>query len=282
MKNNVKLIIPFSSKSDETLINPNVFQINTPEGQLDFLMSELFIKEFKDKNIVLLSFSNESYNDKKLFADTLSQMLNASNIAHKKLVLSNISALRNAMVTNKENIIVPITSNQVALSQVLPMINMLPSDKVKVSVFGFSEWQSYQSISKDLFVVNTYFTSPFYVDFQNREVRSYLKNFRRFYHAEPMNNQPQYGMIGYDLAMYFSTAISKYGHDFDIAIDSVKCNTLQSSFHFKRISETGGFYNSCIFMTNHNDINGLSAVNGATMERFPAVVKNEDIKIKKK
>lgn len=281
MKNNVKLINPFSSKADETLVNPNIFQINTPEEQLNFLMSELFIKEFKDKNIVLLSFSNESYNDKKTFADTLSQMLIANKIAYKSLVLSNVSALRNALVSSKENIIVPITTNQVALSQVLPMINMLPTEKTKVAIFGFTEWQGYQSISKDLFVVNTYFASPFYLDFQEDDVRSYLKNFRRFYHAEPMNTLPQYGMFGYDLAMYFSTAISKYGHDFEISIDSIKCNTLQSDFHFKRISETGGFYNSCVFMTNHNDVTGLSAVNGVTMERYP-IERKEELKIKKK
>ena len=88
-------------------------------------------------------------------------------------------------------------------------------------------------------------------------------------------------MFGYDLAMYFSTAISKYGHDFEISIDSIKCNTLQSDFHFKRISETGGFYNSCVFMTNHNDVTGLSAVNGVTMERYP-IERKEELKIKKK
>lgn len=281
LKNNIKLVIPFSSKSEETMVNPNIFQINTPQKQLDFLMSELFIKEFKEKNIVLLSFPNEDYNDKKLFADTLSQMLTASNIGHKKVVLNNISSIKNALVTNKENIVVPITTNQVALSQVLPMINMLHTDKVNVSIFGFTEWQNYQSISKDLFVLNTYFTSQFFIDFQSDKVKNYLKNFRRYYQAEPMNSHTQYGMIGYDLAMYFSTAISKKGHDFEFSIDSVECNTLQSDFHFKRIAERGGFFNSCIFMTNHNDIDGLSAINNITMERYPKA-RREDIKVKKK
>ena len=58
--------------------------------------------------------------------------------------------------------------------------------------------------------------------------RSYLKNFRRFYLAEPMNAQTQYGMLGYDLAMYFSTAVSKYGHDFEISIDAKIFSTLFS------------------------------------------------------
>lgn len=281
MKNNAKLVIPFSSKSDETHINPNIFQINTPQEQLNFLMAELFIKEFKDKNIVLFKFSNEDYNDKKLFADTLSKMLTADNIPFQNIVLSSISNLKKCVVSSKENIIVPITTNQVALSQVLPMINMLQTDKIKVSIFGFTEWQNYQSISKDLFVLNTYFATPFYIDFQNPEVRSYLKNFRRFYLAEPMNAQTQYGMLGYDLAMYFSTAVSKYGHDFEISIDSVKCNALQSHFHFRRISEIGGFYNDNIYITNHNDISGLSAVNGVTMEKYPKF-KKESITKKNK
>lgn len=274
LMNNIKMIIPFSSASEQTLVNPNVFQINPPVDKLNFMMSDLFIKQFKDKNIVLWRFKNSAYDDKKAFADTLSAMLTEKGIPFKTVLFDNIATIRAALAMDKENIVIPMTTNQVALSQALPMINMLHTDKRTISLFGFSEWQNYQSISKDLFVLNTYMSSCFHTDFANPEVRNYLLKFRHFYNAEPFNSQIQYGMIGYDVAFYFASAIAKLGHDFEFSDKSIDVNTLQSKFYFTRMAEKGGFYSTGIFLTNHNEDTGLTAINGITMEMCPICKKN--------
>lgn len=276
LANNVKLIIPFSSKSDETMVNPNIFQINPPVDKVNYQMAELFIKQFKDKNIVIWRFKNASDDDKQLFADTLSALLTAKGIAFKTVVFDNIATIRAAMVNDKENIVVPMTTSQVALSQALPMVNMLQTDKRKVILFGFTEWQNYQSISKDLYVLPTYFVSPFHVDFSNPEVRRYLSKFRHFYNAEPFNSNPQYGMIGYDVATYFSTAISTKGHDFEFSAGPVQANTIQTKFSFTRMGEKSGFYSTGLYLISHDDKIGQTAVDGLTMKVCP--ICNENIK----
>lgn len=274
LENNIKMVVPFSTNSDQTLVNPNVFQINPPVDKNNFMMAELFIKQFSDKNIVLWRFKNSSYDDKKGFADTLSAMLTEKNIPFKTVFFDNIATIRAALVNDKENIVIPMTSNQLALNQALPMINMLHTEKRKISLFGFSEWQNYQSLSKDLFVLNTYMTTSFHTDFSNPEVRRFLMKFRHFYNAEPFNSQIQYGMVGYDIAFYFSSAIAALGHDFEFSDQKIEVNTLQSKFYFTRMAEKGGFYSTGIFMTNHNEHTGLTAVNGMTMEMCPICKSN--------
>jgi LysM repeat protein/ABC-type branched-subunit amino acid transport system substrate-binding protein len=283
LENNIKMVIPFSTNSDQTLVNPNIFQINPPVDKNNFMMAELFIKQFSDKNIVLWRFKNSSYDDKKGFADTLSAMLTEKNIPFKTVFFDNIATIRAALVNDKENIVIPLTSNQLALNQALPMINMLHTDKRKISLFGFSEWQNYQSLSKDLFVLNTYMTTCFHTDFSNPEVRKYLTKFRHFYNAEPFNSQIQYGMVGYDIAFYFASAIAALGHDFEFSDKKIEVNTLQSKFYFTRMAEKGGFYSTGIFLTNHNDQTGQTAVNGMTMEMCPICKSNmEKLMLKNK
>lgn len=285
LQNNVKLIIPFSSKSDETLLNPNIFQINPPVDKSNYQMAELFIKQFKDKNIVLWRFKNASDDDKKTFADTLSAMLTAKGVAFKTVMFDNIATIRAALVNDKENVVVPMTTSQVALSQALPMVNMLQTDKRKVVLFGFTEWQNYQSISKDLYVLPTYYISPFHIDFTNPELRSYLAKFRHYYNAEPFNSQPQYGLIGYDIAMYFSKAISTQGHDFEFAKDPVSASTLQTKFNFTRLGEKSGFYSTGLYLINHNDKVGMIAIDGLTMQMCPIcseIMKKYEAQQKKK
>ena len=177
----------------------------------------------------------------------------------------NLATIRAAMVNDKDNIVVPLTTNQVALSQALPIVNMLPAEKRNVELFGFTEWQNYQSISKDLYVLTTYFASPYHVDFNNPAVKNYLLRFRRFYNAEPFNSQPQYGMVGYDLAMYFSTQVSKNGRDFEFSETRAKSNLLQSNFRFVRCTEKGGFYSTGFYLVKHNDRTGMTAIDNETM-----------------
>ncbi len=269
IENNVKLIIPFSSKSDETYNNPNIFQINPPQEKSIAQMADLFIRQFHNKNIVLWRFSNPTYDDKQAFADTLTAMLTERKIPFKTVIFDNIATIRAALVTDKENVVVPLTTNQVALSQSLPMVNTLQTDKRIISLFGFTEWQNYQSISKDLYVLSTYYASQFHIDFANPEVRNYLIKFRHFYNSEPFNSHFQYGMLGYDMAMYFSTAISQHGHDFEFVDAPVNVNPIQSKFKFVRLNEKAGFYTTGMYIINHNEITGQIAYDGETMKECP-------------
>ncbi len=263
--NDVKMLIPFSSKSDETKENPNIFQVNTPLDQLNYHMVELFIKNFSNKHVILVKFNN-SKEDKKAFGDTLAAMMTAKGIKFSSVNFSTLSAIRTELVANKENIVVPLTANQVSLSQVLPMVNMLSADGKKVvSLFGFSEWQNYPGIAKDLFMLDTYIISPFFTDFQHPATTDYLKRFRKYYNAEPVNSQPQYGMLGYDLMFYFAHAISNYGHDFEHGLDKIRLNGVQSHFAFNKFEE-GGYYNSNFLLLMHNRKEGVTLVDGSQPE----------------
>jgi len=258
--NNVKLVVPFSSRSEETKVNPNIFQINTPRKESAAVIAEKFSKTFKDKNIVLIRFGKPEYNDEKILGDTLDSILTKNNIKFKSVMFSNLAEIKKQLTDKAENVIFPVTNNQVALSQVLPLINMTDDGKKSISLFGFSEWQSYQGISKDMFKVNMYLVSQFYVDYKSKEVRNFLKKFRKFYNSEPANSQPSYGMLGYDAMMFFGTAISKYGHDFEDKVGEVKVNALQSGLRFNKLCEEGGFYNDCVYITQHNDKTGFTII----------------------
>ncbi|MDR1729065.1 MAG: LysM peptidoglycan-binding domain-containing protein [Prevotellaceae bacterium] len=258
--NQIKLIIPFSSKSEETKTNPNIFQINTPQPQMNELIALRFVSYFANKNIVLLRFKTEAYDDKIDFNNVLETTLKEHNITYTTVLYESAQKLRKELPDGKENIIVPLTTNQVALSQVLPIINML-GEKKNISLFGFPEWQTYQSISKDLFRLNTYIPSSFFVDYKSVNVKNYLRKYRYFYNAEPANIVPQYGLLGYDIATYFSEALAKYGHDFTKELEQFSPELLQMNFKFKQINENGGFYNSNVYITNHNDVTGLTKVN---------------------
>ncbi|MEE1176849.1 MAG: LysM peptidoglycan-binding domain-containing protein [Paludibacteraceae bacterium] len=256
LANNVKLVIPFTSKSEEVKNNASVFQINAPQNESAADVALQIAQNFKDYNVVIVSFSDPKYNDKAVWADTLKFTLDAMGVKNKDVVFSNYTELKKTVDKKKKNLIFPVTTNQVALNQILPIINMLKAKDTEIAVFGFNEWQNYNSISKELFHYDTYFTSPFFIDFKNEETIKFLKKYRLYYNAEPTNSHPMYAILGYDMMMYFCESMQKYGHDFEWALDKIAPSTLQSDFKFNRVGETGGFINSRHFIIENSETNG--------------------------
>ena len=68
-------------------------------------------------------------------------------------------------------------------------------------------------------------------------------------------------MLGYDAVMYFSEAVSKYGHDFEHGMNKISLNGLQSHFSFKKF-ENGGYYNGSFFLMKHNRKDGVVLLDG--------------------
>lgn len=254
---NVKLIVPFSSKSEETALNSNIYQINTPQHIQYELTAKAIIDKFRGNNIVLLRFKNETYNDKKVMGDSIASYLRKNNVQFTEASYSNIESLKSVLSQKSDNAVVVLTTNQVALNQTLPIVNML-GEKHTISVVGFPEWQKYASISKDLFVLNTFVPSTFCIDFKQQEVHNYIKKFRKVYKYEPQNEQPQYGMLGYDIMMFFCEAVEKYGHNFESKITEISYKPLQAAMSFKKLNNNSGYYNGCIFFTNHNSETGIT------------------------
>lgn len=261
-KNKIKLVIPFSSKSDETMANPNIFQPNTPQAQHNYLTAQAIINTFKLDNIVLVNFKDPAYNNLKQLSDTLKAMMKASGKIYTEVTYSNIESVRSGLLTKSDNAVITLTTNQVALNKILPVLNMM-GEKHKVKIVGFPEWQSYQSITKDMFLLETYMPNTFHIDFKDAHVRSYLQKFRSLYHSEPDNsqsNQTQYGMLGYDLTMFFSEAMANYGKDFEDNLNNIPYKPLQCAFKFRKINDKGGYYNHNIYFINHNAQTGMTAV----------------------
>ena len=116
-------------------------------------------------------------------------------------------------------------------------------------LFGYPEWQSYNShFQSDFHQFGTYFYSYFFADEKSAEVQDFNDNFKKWYKRVPLNTYPKYGMLGYDTALFFLTAIRRYGVNFEENIDRVNVNTLQFAFHFDRVNNWGGFINTGLYL----------------------------------
>lgn len=259
----VKMVVPFSSRTEEMKSNPNIFLVNAPKSKTAQETATSLVKEIKDKNVVVVKFKTDSKNDKIETADSIVAHLHKAGTPVHIIDYTSASDMKDLMSSDKDNVIITTSTDQVALTQLLPSINSLQVQKYDVNIFGYSEWTKYQTIAKDLFTCNTYMASPYDINYKSAKVKGFIADFRNYYGQEPGNTTPMYGALGYDIMLYFGKAVALYGKNFESGLSQLSASglpTLQSDFKFKRYSSDGGYYNSDITISKNNAADGHVAL----------------------
>jgi hypothetical protein len=59
-------------------------------------------------------------------------------------------------------------------------------------------------------------------------------------------------MWGYDTALFFLTALQRYGLHFEQQINSVNVSSIQFPFHFERLNNWGGLINGALYIIHYD------------------------------
>lgn len=250
---NMKYVVPFSQSNGEVLNNGNLFQVNPVQHMTYIKTASVFLQTFRNANII---FVQGGANDKNEFISLLQNDLRRNNVRYETLnatttLSSTILALMNR---SKENVIVPTSGDSGLLRQITDELRKVQeSDSgFAIRLFGYPDWQAYSNVKEDYSLFNTYIFAPFFANEQSRDVEAFKSNFRKWYGRDLLETFPSYGMWGYDTALFFLTALQRYGNNFEQNIERVNVNSLQFPFHFERPNNWGGFINSGLYFINYS------------------------------
>ncbi len=252
--NNIKLVIPFSSKDNQVFNNPSVFQINTPHSYLYSEVYEHFLRKFTSANVIFLD-ADDSDGEKKEFIKGFQRELKNQNIPYKVLkATADASILKTALNATKENIFIPTSGSNMTLLKCLPQLQILVKENPNnnIHLFGYPEWQTY---TKDhlakFYELDTYFYSSFYTNNLLPEAIKFISSYRKWYSKDMINTYPKFGMLGFDMGYFFLNSLSKYGTGFEkhmAQMNSIR--PIQTGFKFERANNWGGFINKKVFFVN--------------------------------
>ncbi|WP_293717143.1 LysM peptidoglycan-binding domain-containing protein [uncultured Parabacteroides sp.] len=259
-KNNIKYVIPFTSKNDDVLSNANIFQVNTPHSYLYAKASQAGCDLFANDNVILLKVPGTE--EKTDFIKAFKAEMKQRNIPWRELTYSaetfptDMEAL---LSKEKRSVIVPTSGTLEALNKFKSPLRMLSETKPEynITMFGYPEWQTYtRECLDDFFALNTYIYSNFYADNLAPEVSDFYSKYKTWYSKSLINYFPKYGILGFDTGMFFFDAIRKYGSNFENNLGKIRYKGIQTCFDFERVNNWGGFINTNIFIVHYqNDYN---------------------------
>ena len=261
-KNNIPLVIPFTSKEDEIFRNPMVYVVNSIQSYIIPEVASQFVSTFPNANVIFIEDGEKS--NKKDFIATLTEELDKNGITHSTQPLDKFATsdkaertFREILVPDKDNILIPSSSSSGTLNILLPTLvqtrildeaHRLPEFKL----FGYPEWQIYAKDTRDqLYELDTYFYVTFYSHYSLPEDSKFQDKFIKLYNRNIQNTYPKYAMLGYDTGYQFLLAASKYGKEMPTRINELEFTPVQSGFKFERVNNWGGLINKKIYFIHY-------------------------------
>ena len=247
-KNNIRLVIPFTSKGNE------VFNINTPQSYLYSEVYEHFTRKFTNANVIFLD-AEDGDKDKADFIKGLKEELKGKHIPFTELKGEAITpeSLKGAMNATLDNVFIPTSGTNIALIKLLPqlIVTLRDNPDYRMQLFGYPEWQTYTNDHlASFYELDTYFYSSFYTNNLFPEAIRFSSAYRKWYSKDMSNTFPKYGMLGFDTGYFFLKGLSQYGSNLEDKLNKVTVTPIQTGFKFERVNNWGGFINRKVFFVH--------------------------------
>ena len=249
-KNNIRLVIPFTSKDNSVFRNPSIYQINTPQSYLYSEVYDHFVRQFPNANVIFIEATTDT-KDKAEFIKGLKDELKNHSIPMKSLKEnSTTESLKAVLRAGRENIFIPTSGNNITLIKILPQLTLLVRDNPDqtIHLFGYPEWQTYTKDHLEAFFeLDTYFYSSFYTNNLLPAAINFTKNYRRWYGKDMDERYPKFGMLGFDTGYFFLKGLSQYGSELEKNMQRMDLVPIQTGFKFQRVNNWGGLINKKVF-----------------------------------
>ncbi|MDO4950099.1 MAG: LysM peptidoglycan-binding domain-containing protein [Bacteroidales bacterium] len=252
--NDIRLVIPFASKTDGTIGNDKVFQVNAPRARLFPEVFDHIFRLFPDYNFVFLD-AGEADADKQDFIAGLKQELQKRNQTFDELSDFKLAGdtLRYYIPQDRKNLFIPTSGKSSALTKLLPQLVVAHriSPEIKMVLFGYPEWQLYTDDHlANFYEMDTYFYSSFYTNNLYTASIQFTNEYRNWYSKDLAMTYPRYPMLGYDIAYYFLTGLLKFGNDFEQNLNDYFVPTIQSGFKFTSNAPNDGYLNRKVYLVH--------------------------------
>jgi LysM repeat protein len=252
--NNVPVLNCFTTKNEDYLDNPYVYQVNTPTNEMMHTVMKWFDEQFKGYNVVFLSSASD--NDKEMFEHM------RNHITRKKYTTTTIntsgdltySDISNQMDPGYKYVFIPSSGDKALIKRYIKALKQVKNDRFDcdLSLIAFPEYVLYlKDYQTDLQDVDTYMFTRFFnaKGFRTRDLEAaYKKNFE----GEPLSAVPNMAIYGYDTGMYL---LKSLGVDGIIDDETPMYKGIQTSFRWERGDNWRGYTNQAIeivhFSTDH-------------------------------
>lgn len=260
LENRIPMVSPLSQNNQMLERNPQLFQVNPSfitqleefAKQIEICTSHNIIILYEDDSTAInLVNSFKPFLDQRIASCRVASALHYKEVRYKpgSPAPQVQEIISHSLSLDKENLIIVPSNSEAFVSDLLGNLHTLSTiHKYPIAVHGLPRWQRFRNVQVEYFyqLQLTLFT-PYFVNYKNPEVKSFLVKYRDAFRSEPT----QYSFQGYDVVYYFLSAMKSYGVDFQHCLPYHNVNLLQSKYQFQKMNSLNGYENRAIHLIQY-------------------------------
>jgi LysM repeat protein/ABC-type branched-subunit amino acid transport system substrate-binding protein len=254
----IPVVSPVSLFNNSVLTNnPNLFMANASLNVAQNTIAKK-VSEYYDKNFVFIHTDTAGVdpdvkNFKEKIIQELSNRIPYEEIKFKEFIFYSRSAFNNdsinrlghALSSTTDNIVIIASDEAPVISETLQDLQGL-SKKYALKVFGYPDMRGIENLDpRYFFDLDILMYSPFWIDYNSRDVKLFNTDFRNKFLTEP--DEMSYAWVGYDIIYYFLSGLAIHGNDFIAHPEMHNPKLLSTEFDFRRNSLNDGFENQKLY-----------------------------------
>lgn len=255
-KNGIPIVSPLAAQSTIAPRNPSYYQVNPTHEYIAKQTAQMVADEYYNSNFIIVKTKNyggtPEGNLVKLFREkfvNMGFMSNSSGVTFTIYDFENEGSfgLRRIMSKSKENVVYIPSSNEGELSVAISNLNNL-ADDFSITLIGSSRFPSYSSIQVEHYHnLKLKYIAPYWIDYTNPATIKFIEKFKATFGTEPAN----FGSQGYDVTLYFMTALTAFGNGFADCLPYLHLNQVQGNYHFQKLTQFGGYMNQGVSVISY-------------------------------
>ena len=204
-------------------------------------LADFFKDKREDANVIVSYQPSEMEMAAAIALDSTLNELEFKSHAIVNINESGLSGITANFHASKENIIITLANGEIFVSNYIRNLNEYKKN-FSITLMPLPGWLKYKNLDLEFLEhLNSNFFGSYFIDYQREDNRDFAKKFQKEYKSDP----GKYAFLGYDIGVYFLSALHNYGPQFCPCMQEHHVNTL--SINFKWIETSGeGFHNNFI------------------------------------
>ena len=245
----INIINVFDVKCNLFNTHSNFVQLLPPTSYFNDAIFNYVIEQMANSKFVFIG--KNKVNDADALDNMIKEYLKINNIDYVEIEhIEQLDAVK--FSDDKEYLLCPQFTKKSDIDLFLTMMLNISeaNDSLKFSVLARPNWIVYADQFKDKYsLFNTYIPSRFYFEPTNYCVEAFIKKFEEKYGEQPVNSNPNYAALGYDVVRFFVESENYNNGDYNKGF--INYDALQTDFHLSRMSNWSGFLNQCVYLINY-------------------------------